>query len=71
MEHMFMGAKAFNQQLNNWNVSTVTNMRRMFKEAKAFENQDLSSWDVSNVPSGYHDDFMKSSGSGNIEPKWK
>ncbi len=41
-------AKAFNQDIGNWNVSNVTDMRSMFKGAKAF-NQDLNSWDVSKV----------------------
>ncbi len=34
--------------LSNWDVSTITNMRRMFRKAGNF-NQDLSNWDVSNV----------------------
>ncbi len=32
----------------NWNVSKVTNMASMFQGAKSF-NQDISSWDISNV----------------------
>ena len=38
----------FNQDLNNWDVSNVTNMSSMFDDATNF-NQDISSWDVSNV----------------------
>ena len=34
--------------INNWDVSNVTEMTTMFTNAKAF-NGDLSSWDVSNV----------------------
>nr|WP_307916530.1 BspA family leucine-rich repeat surface protein [Mycoplasmopsis bovis] len=29
-----MGANKFNQDLNEWNVSNVTNMERMFKVQK-------------------------------------
>jgi surface protein len=35
----------FNQPLNNWNTSHVTNMRYMFLAADNF-NQNLSSWTV-------------------------
>jgi surface protein len=38
----------FNQPLNNWNVSSVTNMRGMFEGAIAF-NQPIETWDVSAV----------------------
>ena len=37
----------FDQPLNNWNVSNVTNMRRMFLNATSF-NQPLNKWNVSN-----------------------
>ena len=45
---MFRNASAFNQPLNNWDVSNVTTMDGMFKEALEF-NQPLNNWDVSNV----------------------
>ena len=48
MDSMFSWAKNFNQPLNNWNVSKVTNMREMFYEAKAF-NQNISNWNTKNV----------------------
>jgi surface protein len=48
MEAMFSGCSSFNQPLNNWNVSNVTNMAYMFAGCSSF-NQPLSSWDVSNV----------------------
>jgi surface protein len=48
MSQMFFSATKFNQDLNNWNVSNVTNMTDMFNRAAAF-NQDISSWNVSNV----------------------
>ena len=42
---MFRGATAFNQPLNTWIVSSVTNMSDMFRDARAF-NGDISKWDV-------------------------
>ena len=42
------GASSFNQQLNNWNVSNVTDMAYMFMHANSF-NQPL------NAP-WYHDE---------------
>jgi surface protein len=45
---MFYGCHAFNQPLNSWNVSNVTNMCAMFAHCHAF-NQPLNSWNVSNV----------------------
>ena len=48
MDSMFSGAHAFNQPLNSWNVSSVTNMEGMFSEAQAFD-QPLNSWNVSSV----------------------
>ena len=41
-------ANYFNQPLNGWNVSKVTNMRSMFLGASRF-NQPLHGWDVSKV----------------------
>jgi surface protein len=43
MYEMFRGARIFNQPLENWDVSSVTNMRGMFNDTQAFD-QDLSSW---------------------------
>ena len=45
---MFREAATFNQDLSEWDVRNVTNMRTMFREAATF-NQDLSEWDVRNV----------------------
>jgi surface protein len=47
---MFHHASAFNQRIDNWDVSNVKNMAHMFHGASAF-NQDISRWDVSNVTS--------------------
>ena len=45
---MFRLAKKFNQPINNWITSSVTNMEGMFQDAKDF-NRDISGWDTSNV----------------------
>ena len=45
---MFYFATSFNQPLNNWNVSNVTNMFSMFRNTTSF-NQPLNNWNVSNV----------------------
>ena len=44
----FSGAKQFNQPLNDWNVSNVTNMEFMFYRCYKFK-QPLNKWDISNV----------------------
>ena len=44
---MFMNATAFNDEINHWDVSTITNISDMF-HGTSF-NQDLNNWDVSNV----------------------
>jgi surface protein len=45
---MFMHATNFNQNISGWDVSSVTDTRRMFNGAENF-NQDISGWDVSSV----------------------
>jgi surface protein len=50
---MFYGAKAFNQPLDAWDVSRVTNMESMFRRAIAF-NKPLDSWKMSNVETISH-----------------
>ncbi|MCT7484174.1 BspA family leucine-rich repeat surface protein [Aliarcobacter cryaerophilus] len=49
---LFEGAQSFNQDLNRWDTSNVTNMKSMFNNAWNF-NQDISSWDVSKVTNMY------------------
>ena len=41
-------AQLFNADISGWDVSSVTNMRSMFKNAWLF-NTDISGWDVSSV----------------------
>ena len=48
MKGLFAGATAFNQPLDNWDVSKVTNMNSMFHYAESF-NQPIASWRVSKV----------------------
>jgi len=48
MQSMFESAEAFNQPLDQWNVSAVADMTSMFESALLF-NQPLNSWNVSSV----------------------
>ena len=48
MRHMFEYVTFFNQPLNNWNVSNVTDMMLMFTRARSF-NRPLNNWNVSKV----------------------
>jgi len=50
MFSMFYLNLTFNQPLDAWDMSAVTNIRGMFQATQAF-NQDLNSWDVSNCTS--------------------
>ena len=47
MFHIFHN-NTFNQCINNWNVSKVENMKRMFSGCSKF-NQSLDKWDTSKV----------------------
>jgi surface protein len=48
MYYMFGNAWAFNQNIDSWNTSNVTNMGSMFSSATTF-NQNLASWDIDQV----------------------
>jgi surface protein len=51
MELMFasaIGESIFNEDLSNWDISSVTNMQGMFAGATSF-NQNLGNWDIRNV----------------------
>ena len=67
MEGMFRDT-SFNGDLYSWDVSSVTDMSRMFNEASHF-NGDLSSWDVSSVTDMSHMFFYASSFNGDLS-RW-
>ena len=50
MYAMFFQARAFNQNIGDWDTAKVTDMSSMFRDATAF-NQDLSGWNVSQIAS--------------------
>jgi len=70
MNQMFFCASVFNADVSGWNTERVTDMNYMFKNALAFSNNDLSSWNVSNVPSDKHTEFSKYTGGNITEPTW-
>lgn len=68
---MFDGASSFNQPLDNWYVSNVTNMNQMFENTSSFD-QDLSGWCVISEYNG-SESHLFSSGSAISDahmPEW-
>ena len=61
LKQFFYGARAFNQKLDNWDVSRVSELSDMFMYANKFvwSSQDWSNWDTSKVKSMFR--FMKNS----------
>ena len=52
MSEAFFNNSSFNSNINNWDVSNVTNMASMFHFASSF-NQNIGNWDVSSVTNMY------------------
>ena len=48
MSYLFGDAREFNQPLDNWDVSSATDMRGSFLDATKF-NQPLNSWETGAV----------------------
>ena len=48
MNTVFYGTSSFNNDISNWDVSNVTTMWSLFKDATSL-NGAISKWDVSNV----------------------
>ena len=69
MTLMFYRSKSFNQNISNWDISNVTNMKWMFSMATSF-NQDLSSWGDKLHPDVDVHEMFKGSGLEGNEPKW-
>jgi surface protein len=49
---MFPVGRDFNADISRWDVSSVTTMKNMFKDADAF-NQDIGAWNTSSVTTMY------------------
>jgi surface protein len=66
---MFLNATSFNQPLDNWDVSQVTNMSFMFSNASSF-NQDISVWCVEQIPAEPTDFALNTALQTSFFPDW-
>ena len=49
LQRFLSGLQNYNEDLSSLDVSTITNMRRLFISSPAFNNNNLTGWDVSSV----------------------
>ena len=64
----FEGCKNLNCDLSYWDVSSVQDMRSMFRECASFEGIGLENWDVSNVK--YMTNMFRKCNSMKTIPSW-
>ena len=50
-DNMFRKCSAFNQNISNWDVSSVTKYAKYVLSGDNLINQPIGNWDVSNVTS--------------------
>ena len=67
MSELFCQYYEFNDNINNWDVSNVTIMEKMFESCIKF-NQSLNNWNVSNVK--YFNNVFRYCNNLLKKPKW-